>query len=54
MSAEYGPQMKRTRQERSPPCTAPSCWRNGRRRRVDGREAVLCDRHAKSFLQVTT
>ena len=35
-------------------CAAPSCWSDGRRRRVDGREAVLCRAHAKLFFGVSS
>ncbi|MUW14858.1 hypothetical protein GJ633_09415 [Halorubrum sp. CBA1125] len=37
-----------------PPCAAPSCWRDAKRWVVDGREAILCNRHAKTFLGVSS
>lgn len=35
-----------------PTCSAPSCWSEGDRVRVGGREAVLCETHRKAFLGV--
>ena len=35
-----------------PTCSAPSCWCDGDRVRVGGREAVLCETHRKAFLGV--
>ncbi|OYR73193.1 hypothetical protein [Halorubrum ezzemoulense] len=40
--------------QRGATCVAPSCWDDARPRRVDGREAVLCDTHAKAFLGVSS
>ncbi|MFY4815926.1 hypothetical protein ACOJIV_25045 [Haloarcula sp. AONF1] len=48
--SESGAQRGRT-------CVAPSCWRDGRPRRVDGEtavETVLCETHAKAYLRVST
>jgi len=38
-------------------CRAPNCWRDGSPVRVDGETAVpavLCDEHARIFLQVSS
>ena len=38
-------------------CRAPNCWRDGSPVRVDGETAVpavLCDEHARLFLQVSS
>jgi hypothetical protein len=35
-------------------CAAPSCWADGERVRVGGREAVLCVLHRKAFLGVSS
>lgn len=43
--------------ERAETCRAPNCWRDGRAVRVAGqtvRVAVLCDRHRRAFLEVSS
>jgi len=38
-------------------CRAPNCWRDGHAVRVAGqtvRETVLCDRHRRTFLEVSS
>lgn len=57
MAVTEPPQERESGAERGRTCVAPSCWRDGRPRRVDGEtvvEAVLCETHAKAYLRVST
>ena len=43
-----------TARSQRPTCAAPSCWSDAETVRVGDREAVLCERHRRSFLGVSS
>ena len=43
-----------TARSERPTCAAPSCWSDAETVRVGDREAVLCLRHRKAFLGVSS
>jgi len=51
-SLRGAPQTEEQTRSDGPTCSAPSCWSDGDRVRVGGREAVLCETHQKAFLGV--
>ena len=57
MSADYvraGCETGETARSERPTCAAPSCWSDAETVRVGDREAVLCERHRRTFLGVSS
>jgi len=57
MSAGYDTAARETGQQArtdAATCAAPSCWSDGETVRVGEREAVLCERHRRTFLGVSS